>query len=441
MQRPQDRRPQSKPDFDTRVKSSQNQPLTQKNSSNSTPPIPGISSSSVIPPDKGLLSATQVVLPLRLFLGVSFVAAGLDKLSDSQFLDPTAGGYIGAQLTSFATHSPLKAILTNLAIPNATFFGIVIMLGELAIGLGTLLGLFTRTAAFFGLVLSLILWLTASWEVTPFFLGSDLPYAMGWLILLLAGAHPVFSLDGQLQKQKAQNSAFKGVEVVQSWNQPLPMKATNSPEPLDIARRRFLVLTGSLIVAGMATGIAWAKTWHDQNEAGSGVGSNISTSATPQADTPQPTSSSNSSSNSTAPSGASSTSPAPAQTGSNNTTQPASPTNNPSTAAPAINGKVLAPLSSLAIGNARSFTTPDTGEPAILIRQPDGSVKAFSAICTHEGCEVQYVKSAQVLVCPCHGAQFNAQTGQVLRRPARSPLQSFKIQVDGSGNIIYVQGQ
>jgi thiosulfate dehydrogenase [quinone] large subunit len=377
------------------------------------------------------------------------VAAGVDKLADPQFLDPNAAGYIGTQLSGFAAHSPIKFILTNLAVPNATFFGLVVMLGELAIGLGTLLGLFTRTAAFFGLVLSLMLWLTASWEVTPFFLGSDLPYAMGWLVLLIAGAHPVFSLDGQLQKRQAQNAAPKGVEVVQGWNQPLPAMANNA-EPVDIARRRFLVMTGALVVAGMATGVAWAKTWHDENE-GSGAAGN--TAATLPNPTTQPTAANNApatapaaASNPTAaaPTTAAGSATLPAQTTSSASNTPATttkPAANTTTAAPAISGKVLASISSLAVGDGRKFTTPDTGEPAILIRETDGSVKAFSTTCTHEGCDLTYVKTAQALVCPCHGAQFSAQTGEVTRRPARRPLTSYKVQVDGSGNIVYLQNQ
>lgn len=437
MQKPQDRLPGTRP--------GPNYPPRNFNNNSPKPvtPVPVISDGS-----SSFLAGATVALPLRLFLGLSFVAAGVDKLADPQFLDPNAAGYIGTQLSGFAAHSPLKFILTNLAVPNATFFGIIIMLGELAIGLGTLLGLFTRTAAFFGLLLSLLLWLTASWEVSPFFLGSDLPYAMGWLVLLIAGAHPVFSLDGQLQKRKAQDAAPKGVEVVQGWNQPLPALA-NSTAPTDIARRRFLVMTGALVVAGMATGVAWAKTWHDENEGNSAAGNTATLPTQPTAANNSSTTAPTASSNPTAaaPTTAASSAPTPAQpaNGASNTpattTQPAVTKSNTTTTAPAISGKVLANISSLAVGDGRKFTTPDTGEPAILIRGTDGSVKAFSTTCTHEGCDLSYVKTAQALVCPCHGAQFSAQTGAVTRRPARLPLTSYKVQVDGSGNIVYLQNQ
>ena len=48
-----------------------------------------------------------VLLPLRLFLGVTFVYAGIQKLTDPQFFQPNAAGYIGHQIAGFATQSLL----------------------------------------------------------------------------------------------------------------------------------------------------------------------------------------------------------------------------------------------------------------------------------------------------------------------------------------------
>ena len=226
---------------------------------------------------KAALAAHTAVLPLRLFLAISFLAAGWDKLSDPQFFDSSAGGYIGTQLSSYANSSPLGSFLNSVAVPNATLFGWLVLAGELAIGLGTLVGLFSRTAAFFGLILSLTLWLTASWGVSPFFLGSDLPYAMGWLILLLAGAHPIYSLDGQWHKWQSQ----KGLNLLgrpdardtagmadSGTNQPLPAPAVPLIPPRLLARRRFIAVAGATVFAGGVTGLAWAKTLHDKTEGG-----------------------------------------------------------------------------------------------------------------------------------------------------------------------------
>src|SRR3954467_8848219 len=56
------------------------------------------------------------LLPIRAFFGVTFVYAGIDKLLDPAFLDPTSPGSITAQLQAFARVSPL-APLVRLAEP------------------------------------------------------------------------------------------------------------------------------------------------------------------------------------------------------------------------------------------------------------------------------------------------------------------------------------
>jgi thiosulfate dehydrogenase [quinone] large subunit len=56
-------------------------------------------------------------------------------------------------------------------------------------------GRFTRAAAVAGFVLSLVLWLTASWHTVPYFLGSDIVFAFAWLPFVLAGAEDQPALD------------------------------------------------------------------------------------------------------------------------------------------------------------------------------------------------------------------------------------------------------
>src|SRR6185437_8035058 len=143
-------------------------------------------------PDRAI---TAALLPLRLFIGATFAYAGLDKLTDPTFFDANAPTYIGQQMAGYVrAGSPLSWLLTNLAIPHATFLGALIALGELWVGLATLAGLLTRVAALGGLVLSLTFYLTSSWSIQPYFMGPDLPYALGWLTLLLASPS-AFSLD------------------------------------------------------------------------------------------------------------------------------------------------------------------------------------------------------------------------------------------------------
>ncbi|MGW2187433.1 DoxX family protein [Streptomyces sp. NPDC001719] len=133
------------------------------------------------------------LLPLRIFLGGTFIYAGLDKLTDSAFLASSGPGSLGELLHSVRDSSAVPA-LADLALKSPVGFGYAIALGELAVGIGTLLGLLARVAAAGGALISLSLWLTVSWSSTPYYYGNDLAYLMAWLPLVLAGA-PYLSLD------------------------------------------------------------------------------------------------------------------------------------------------------------------------------------------------------------------------------------------------------
>ena len=140
------------------------------------------------------------LLPLRFFLGVTFLYAGVQKLTDPDYFHPEAAGYIGKQLAAFASGSPLSNFLLHIAVPHATLFGASLAYGEMAIGIGTLLGLLLRPAAFFGALLNLVFFLTATWRVYPYFYGSDIVFVFAWLTLLLARAQRsgLPTLDGLL---------------------------------------------------------------------------------------------------------------------------------------------------------------------------------------------------------------------------------------------------
>jgi len=68
----------------------------------------------------------------------------------------------------------------------------------------------------------------------------------------------------------------------------------------------------------------------------------------------------------------------------------------------------------------------------IVITQPrSGSFRAFTAICTHEGCIVSSV-SKGTINCPCHGSKFSIKDGSVVHGPAPSPLAAIAIKVEGT---------
>src|SRR5579884_2745305 len=158
---------------------SQQRPYAPSSTPTTTPPV--------MPATRQVHLSGWVFLPLRLFLGITFVYAGIQKLTDPQFFHRSTPGYIGNQIIAFAHNSPIRDLLLHVALPHAVFFGFLIAFGEIAIGLGTLVGLLTRPAAFFGLLLSFIFFLSASWYVYPYFYGSDIVFVFAWLTLLLHG--------------------------------------------------------------------------------------------------------------------------------------------------------------------------------------------------------------------------------------------------------------
>lgn len=145
-------------------------------------------------------AARYALLPLRLFLGITFVYAGIDKLTDSAFLSATGPGSIGETMNAVRDSSAVPW-LVDLALKNPEGFGYAISFGELAVGIGTLVGLLARLAALGGALISLSLWLTVSWATDPYYYGNDLAYLMAWLPLVLAGAS-VFSLDALLRARR-----------------------------------------------------------------------------------------------------------------------------------------------------------------------------------------------------------------------------------------------
>ncbi len=74
-------------------------------------------------------------------------------------------------------------------------------------------------------------------------------------------------------------------------------------------------------------------------------------------------------------------------------------------------------------------------KPGILIRTPEGEYRAFSAICTHLNCTVQFRKDIGHIWCACHNGHYDL-NGQVISGPPPRPLPEFKVNIrDG---VIYV---
>lgn len=257
----------------------------------------------------------------RAFLGVTFVFAGLQKLSDPNFFTAGATSSIQAQLPSSERTSPIGGALhgaSHLAVP----LGVVVALAELAVGLGTLLGLWTRLAAVGGALLSVGFLLAVSWHTHPYYYGADVVFVFAWIPILLAGGG-LYSVDAWLRSRPPATAPSASPNAA-----PTPGSATPAARP-----------------AGVAVG----------------------------------------------------------------------------------------PASAVPVGGAASFNEPGNGEPAYPVQPRPGQFVAVNAVCTHAGCTVQY-QPPKGFVCPCHGAEFDASTGAVLRGPARAPLSTIPIAMGPAGH-------
>lgn len=138
-----------------------------------------------------------VLLPLRLFLGVVFLDGGISKIADRRFLDDSSPVSMHANVLAVKGTSPIGSLLGPVA-DHSAVFGLLMAFGEIAVGLGILLGVFTRLAALGGMVLALSLWLTVSWQADPWFTSADIVYLVALTPLVLAGTGGVLSVDGWL---------------------------------------------------------------------------------------------------------------------------------------------------------------------------------------------------------------------------------------------------
>jgi cytochrome b6-f complex iron-sulfur subunit len=85
---------------------------------------------------------------------------------------------------------------------------------------------------------------------------------------------------------------------------------------------------------------------------------------------------------------------------------------------------------------------PNTGQifkfgnrPAILVRTPAGELRAFSAVCTHLNCTVQYRPDLSHIWCACHNGHFDL-NGKNIAGPPPRPLDPYVVNVRGQQIVV-----
>ena len=93
-------------------------------------------------------------------------------------------------------------------------------------------------------------------------------------------------------------------------------------------------------------------------------------------------------------------------------------------------GQAIAEEAEVTPEAAVPFTDAGTGRPGVLVRLENGDLAAYSAVCTHQACNVAYRPEDKKLACPCHGSVFDPARGAAVENgPANSPLPEVGIEV------------
>jgi len=379
------------------------------------------------------------LVPLRLFLGATFLYAGLQKLANPNFFRRDSPISIQSQLIAATHTSPLSGLLVHVE-GIAKPIGLVIAFGEIAVGVGALVGLWTRVAALGGLLLSLSLFLTVSFHASPYFTGADIVFFFAWMPLIIAGGGARLSVDALVAQRVARQNDQPSPQLV-----PIPFATVqaicgnyvegrcsargglacdaavcpvllggrgplNTRSGLDFIDRRSLVV-GAGVAATAAAGVLIL------GGAGADIGKLINNAPKPGK--------SNELTLSTSPSTTTTTGPS----GSPTTTTPTGST---------PGGQLLGSAAEVPDNHAAAFTIPSNGEPGIVIHTDSGDFVAYNAVCPHMGCTVGYSSANKIMVCPCHGSEFEVSNGDVIVGPAPHGLTKLKV-VEGTNGNLYLQ--
>ena len=375
-------------------------------------------------PVRAWVLSEWALLPLRIFLGATFLFAGLQKLANPTFFNSKNPSGIHAQMLASARFSPLHALLSHL-VGVSTPIGLTIAWAEVFIGLGALFGLWTRVAAVGGAVLSLSLFLAVSYHSSPYYTGADIVFVFAWMPLIIAGSSSRLSIDALVGEYLAKKAGREKVEFVAIPFSRVQKICGNfndntcaareflacdaavcpvlhddapivTPVEIDAINRRSLVV-GGVVVASAATAAAiFGGTV-------AATGKLIGDAQVTQAST--------------------------------NTLSTGDATTTTTDGGATYSGTLLGPASKVAVGKPATFTIPTSGDPGIIFHEGEEQFLGYDTVCPHMGCTVAYSPSAGLLVCPCHGSEFLVSTGAVIRGPSPRGLLKLDVVEEPDGNL------
>ena len=341
---------------------------------------------------------------LRIFLGGTMLYAGLDKLIlDPRFLQADGVGSIGETLRYFvATGGPLAPLVEAVAISQPVAVGAAMAIAQLVVAGSLLTGSWVRSGALLGAAISLTLALTSTWGVSPYYLGNDLPYLVGFLVLAALG-------DGGMVRVGA------------------PARRGYDPT------RRAAIVSSAGIVALLAALVLLDRARFASLLAGGSASSGTPTPSATPATSPSPDASATAS-----PSDAGGDDDDDDDDGDDDGAKTPKPSESAtggggSGSGGTASGSVISGAQSLASGQALNFSA---GGTAAVLLKDGGTYRAFERACTHQGTNVDWEAGNGSFYCNNHGARFSA-TGEAIVGPARTPLRPIEVSVAADGSVTY----
>jgi uncharacterized membrane protein YphA (DoxX/SURF4 family) len=134
---------------------------------------------------------------LRIYVGYYLFFQGIGKFQRNF----PKGDWIGRQIGDIASldlYPWYKTLLRSYVVPHSELFGYLVMIGEIAVGVCLLLGLFTRLSAFVGLVMLINYYLGPGMARGGYMLAHQQFYIVALAVFVLAGPGRTLGLDGLL---------------------------------------------------------------------------------------------------------------------------------------------------------------------------------------------------------------------------------------------------
>jgi len=345
--------------------------------------------------------ATAAVL-LRIFLGGTMLYAGLDKvILDPRFLQADGVGSIGDTLRLFVTAGgPLAPLVSAVAVGQPVLIGAVMAGTQVLVGALLLSGSWVRLGALLGAAISLSLALTASWGVSPYYYGNDLPYLVAFLALAAIG-------DGGVLRAGA------------------PVTRGHDPQ-----RRAALFTGGGALLALLAlvaldrSRLAGLLAQNGGSDPAVSPSASASASEAPAASaTPGSDEDGEKDDDDDDENDGEMKSPQPSESASGGG------------GGGGTSGAVIKGADALSPGQALNFSA---GGTAAVLLKDGGTYRAFERACTHQGTNVDWDSANGSFYCSNHGARFSA-AGDAIVGPARTALRPITVSVAADGSVTYTR--